>query len=311
MGFWGSFFGTCCGPQIFKDLRNHSWMRVIWHLFLICFFCSVAVGIGNYVLIKYRWRAIYNNFNEIFGPELILAKNGILPQNSPDVNRFQELPNNSLLFYAGNDQTANVSDEMLRQRNLIFFWGRGALAVFVRSDKVWQQVAKFSPEEPFIQQSADLLTYDQMKSELLTLAKLPISENWSYPEEYRNGLTSYQVLIFARMSYALGKAFFYFLTSLSLTVFSSLFFVLLFRLFSFGRPKIFSFSELYKVALYAAFPVLIVVNAFPALQLPGARFFEYLFLFGWIGYLSFVLKYLVRLFCEDQSKNWSESNGED
>ena len=310
MGFLSSFLGACRGPQIFNDLRKYSWGRVIWHFFLICLFCSIAVGIGNYMMIKYRWRAIYNNFNEIFGKELILDKSGILPQISPDVNRFQELPNNSLLIYVGNNQNVDFADEMLRQRNLIFLWGRGACVVFVRNEKFWQRVAGFSPEENLQQQSADVLTYEKMKEQLLYFAKLPISDKWSYPEEYRNGVTSYQVLVFARMSYALGKAVFYFLFSFLLTFFSSLFFMLLYWLFSFGRPQIFSFAELWKVALYAAFPVLLVVNAFPALQLPGAGFFEYLFLLGWVGYLSFVLKYLVRLFNETKSENnRRETNG--
>ena len=55
--------------------------------------------------------------------------------------------------------------------------------------------------------------------------------------------------------------------------------------------------------------MLFVVNMFPALQLSGTGFYDYLFLIGWVGYLFFVLKYLMLNPEMDENGKQGESNG--
>ena len=68
---------------------------------------------------------------------------------------------------------------------------------------------------------------------------------------------------------------------------------MLFKVFSAGKSNFISFSQLWKTAVYTAFPVLMVVSFFPALQLPGASYYSNLFMIGWVIYLFVVLKYLI------------------
>ena len=49
-----------------------------------------------------------------------------------------------------------------------------------------------------------------------------------------------------------------------------------------------------KIVIYAALPVLVVVNAFPMLQLPFEEWYDKIFLIGWIIYINVIRRYLER-----------------
>ena len=292
MSFFRSFFGTCCGPYIFRQLRKNSWGRALWHLFLLCFLCSVGVGIGNYLLVKYRWRAAYNNFNEVYGSQLQISENGIAPVREPEKSRRLELPYNSLLIYVSPSGPEVYPDETLRDRNVVILWSSACVAIFSRQGEFWQCMAEYRPDEKV--GASGKMDFAGFKRNLQELAGLEKSDDWEFPEEYKDGFTSFQLFSLVRLSFAVGKAVLYFVEGFGLALLTSLLFVLMFKLFSFNRITIFPFGELWKVAVYTAFPVLLVVNAFPALQLPGTGYYDYLFMIGWAGYLFFVLRYLAQ-----------------
>jgi hypothetical protein len=70
-----------------------------------------------------------------------------------------------------------------------------------------------------------------------------------------------------------------------------------------------SFSNLWKTALYTAFPVLLVVSLFPTLQLPGSNHYGNLFVIGWAIYVFCVLKYQMTNPEDNDSENKEDKNG--
>ena len=309
MSFFRSFFGTCCGPYIFNSLRKNSSGRVLWHLFLLCLLCAIGVGIGNFLMVRYKWRAAYNDFNDIYGTGVVFTERGILPKKAPEISRRQELPYESLIIYVSPDSKAEeYSDETLEKRNIIFFWSSACIAAFIRNGDQWQKVIQYDPDGS-IDQSSKPISYSEMRKELQRLCDLEPSDQWSFSEDFSDGMSSQQLFYLARLGFAFGKGVIYFLVSLITVFFVTLVFSVIFKLFSAGGC-IFSFSELWKIAIYAAFPVVFVVNAFPALQLPGTGYFSWLFMCGWIVYLFFVLRYLfLNPESEDDESNGGKENG--
>ncbi|MBE6390112.1 MAG: hypothetical protein E7043_08085 [Lentisphaerae bacterium] len=307
MSFFRSLWGICCGPYIFRQLCKNSLGRVLWHLLLLCFLCSAGVGIGNYLLVKYRWRAAYNNFNEVYGSQLNVSDAGVSPARDPEKSRRLELPYNSLLIYVSPLGPEVYPDETLKDRNIIIYWSSACVAVFARQGEVWQCMAEYRPDgKARISGETD---FAGLKSKLHELTELKPSDDWEFPEEYKDGFSSYQLFSFVRLSFAVGKAVLYFVEGLGLTLLTTLLFVVMFKLFSLNRSSMFSFAMLWKIAVYTAFPVLLVVNAFPALQLPGTGFYDYLFMIGWVGYLFFVLRYLVQNPDDQNEKNVEGEDG--
>ena len=77
MNFIRSFFGTCCGTEVFRVLRDHSVGRVLRHLLLMTALCAVCIGVGSYYSLKYRWREAEAAFNAGFGTQLHFDKKGV------------------------------------------------------------------------------------------------------------------------------------------------------------------------------------------------------------------------------------------
>jgi len=311
MSFWRSFFGTCRGPYIFHDLcKKHSWGRVIWHLFVLCLLCSICIGIGNYLMVKFRWRAAYHKFNEVFGASVELSESGIIPRNAPDENRRQELPYNTLLIYTPEGPDAEYADETLEKRNLIIVWNQAGLFVFTRHDgDLWSWV-RYLPDGS-LENSADLIGYPAMKDKMIEFAGMKLGDSrWAFPESMDGEMDSYRLFRLIRFGFAVGKAALFFVSSLMLILFTSLIFSVIYWLLSM-KKQLFSFTTLWKTAVYAAFPVILVVNAFPALQLPGTNYYSYLFLIGWTGYLFYVLRYMALnpSADEEDEKKQGEANG--
>ncbi len=294
MNFFRSFWGTCCGPEVFHVLHKNSLWRVFVHLFLLCLLCSIGVGIGSFMMVRYKWRAAYHEFNDIYGTGVEFTSKGIVPVEAPEKSRRQELPFDSLIIYVSPESGAEeYPDETLEKRNVIIFWGSSCIAAFVRNNDMWEKVVQYEPQGE-VQQSSGLMTYDEMRKDLQELCSRPVSSQWSFPEEYvKNGMSSQQLFYLARLSFAIGKGIIYFLLSLCTVFFVTLLFSFIFKLFSVGG-SIYGFKELWKISIYAAFPVIFVVNLFPALQLPGTGYFSWLFMIGWVIYLFVVLKYLFQ-----------------
>ena len=293
MSFFRSFFYTCCGSHVFQSLSKHGWGRALWHFVLVCLFCGIGVGLGNYFMLGYRWRAAYNEFTDIFGSRVEFTEKGIIPEYNPEISRRQELPFNSLIIYVSpNGPEKDYPDETLETRNVIILWAPACVAIFTRTRDDWQCSALYGPDGK-LQQTNLILNYQDMRKELQRLCELPGADNWFFPESFAEGLNSQQLFSMIRLSFAFGKGLAFMLLSLFLGLLSTLFFSLVFKVVAGNKIPAFTFGKLWKIAIYTTFPVLLVVNAFPALQLPGVGFFDWMFIFGWLIYLFRVLRYMI------------------
>jgi hypothetical protein len=117
------------------------------------------------------------------------------------------------------------------------------------------------------------------------------ANGWTFPEEYKNGISSSQIFQMVRIGMVLTKTLLFFVGGLLMVLFVSLFFTVVYRAFSINNPKSFAFADLWKISVYTAFPVILVITAFPVLQLPFTGYCHYMFIVGWSIYLCFVLKY--------------------
>ncbi len=297
MSFFQAFWGTCCGTEVFRKLCKNFWLKTLWHLILMCFVCSVFIGIGNYYSMKYRWRAAEAGFVEGFGGKLHLNRMGVRPDISPEVSRRQEFPYNCLLIYISpNGAEKNYPDETLRDRNVILMWHHAFFAFAIREGQQWVYL-KWNPEKD-IEMPIDSLSFNEMRNRLLKDAYSKNPGEWKWNEE--SFTTEYLFkqfrLMFAQVQ-AICHFFFIFIILLCSLVFS-----VFFRLVSAKKIPDLSFGMIWNVVIYAAFPVLLVVSAFPALQLPGTHWFLQMFMIGWMVYLFFILRTLIFYSADEDMK---------
>ena len=308
MGFFRSFFEMCRGPYGCRELLKHSWGRVVWHFFLLCFVSSFFIGICNYFLINYRWKAAQSEFTAIFGNTLTVSANGIFPEITPEKSRWQELPYNSALVYIASDDKKIYQDDFFRDRSWFFLWSSSAFGFFVRNGELWDVTVYRADGETILPQKD--MKFSEMKKLFNDLSELNNEAKWKWdlPEKPQE-ISSAQMFAMLRAGFAASVAMEYFILSFFSIAFITFFFSALFKIFSAGRSKFITFSNLWKVALYASFPVLAVVSFFPAFQLPGSSYFTNLFMIGWVIYLFVVLKYLIQT-PEDQEKSGEGENSE-
>ena len=307
MNFFSTVFGTCCGPHVFLTLKKHSFGKILGHLFLLCFLCAVIIGVGNYYLLKYKWRATESGFCEIFGTMVYMSKKGIAPDKSPEISRRQELPYNGLLLYvspAGAEK--DYPDETLKERNFIVLWGQGALSIAFRDRNRWSWQSRMSDGTVKLLNDLD---YAAMKKHLLELAALKPVDDWDFgPNVVNETMSSRQLFKLMRLVFSIFKGGEYFFTTLITVLFCSIFFALIQGVITRLKNHAMQFGMLWKIFVYAFFPVIIVVSAFPALQLPGTHLFDEMLVLGWGVYLFFVIRYL-RVFSEnDQDSQETGSN---
>ena len=291
MGFFRSLFEICSGPYCCRELVKHSWGRVVWHFFLLCFFCSFFIGICNYFLINYRWKAAQAEFSKIFGNHLTFSSEGIFPGIEPQRSRWQELPYNSALVYVASGDKKIYQDDFFRDRNWFFLWSSSAFGFFFRNGELWNVTVYRADGETVLPEKD--IKFNEMKKLFFNLVDLKTDAKWKLPENPEE-VSSIQVFAMLRVGFAATVAMEYFILSFFMIAFITFFFSSLFKVFSAGRSKFITFSQLWKIALYTAFPVLAVVSFFPAFQLPGESYFTNLLMIGWVIYLFVVLKYLIQ-----------------
>ncbi len=304
MFFWRSFFGICRGPQAAPELLKNSWSRVWWHFFLICFFCALFIGIANYFLIEKHFRTAVIDFSNTFGSWVTFSEKGIVPEITPDKSRWQELPDNSLLIYAAPQDRKVYEDNFLKDRNWFVVWNPGTVACFVQNEGLWQitvcggsadgKNAEDENELPALTDVKYDLDFPAMKAEFNKVISADVPAKLDFAGlEKQGGLSSRQLFFVLLFSFSAVTAVGYFLISFSSILFITFFFSVLFKIFSGARSSGMPFGNLWKLALYAAFPVLLVVSFFPAFQLPGSAFYTNFFMIGWAVYLFVILKYLA------------------
>ena len=309
MNFFKAFFAACRGPVAFIELRRQAAWRVIGHLILTILLSSICIGIGRYCALKYFWAQAEQQFVEVFGNGISISKSGMLPEKDVDLSRRQELPYDGLLLYISPKGAEKYyPDETLEVRNFILVWtpGYAAIALRNRENGRWSFAASDAANGEvvtrMVQQNdtalKNNLTLEEMRKEILSLAALPLPENFKEVKE--SGFLPSQALFkMLRGSMAAVNGGAYFRLTFFMVVFGVVAYMMIFWLAEFfpGAEKKISSGEMWKIALYAACPVIVVVNCFPMLQLPFESWYEKIFLVAWLIYINVI-------------KRWLERNGE-
>lgn len=297
MSFFRTLFESCCGPAGFEVLRQHSWIRVIWHMVLLVVLSSALIGAGEYLRLRQQWRGARSQFIEIFGEELYFTKNGILPGKEQNIGRCQELPYNGLLIYAAKDGQKVYSEKTLRDRNFIILWSSAQIGVAVRgAENRWITVQRNPDNFLDMHNEQELETFEQMRQKLVAMIAAPPTDKWYYGKNMPEYIPVYKLYNFFRSVRAVSVAFAYAFQMLFLMILGTGIYTVCYRLInSGGKYRFLSGLEQWKIGIYAAFPVILVDGAFPMLQLPFVQYYGAMFVVGWVIYQFVVLNYLSSL----------------
>ena len=316
MGFIKAFLASCRGPASFVELRRQSGWRVVSHIILTVLLSSICIGIGRYCALKYFWSRPEAQFVEIFGSGISIGAKGMLPEKDADVSRRQELPYDGLLIYISpKGAEKDYPDETLETRNFIMVWtpGYAGLALRDKENNRWNfaafDAARCSLVTRMVQQQDDQiksgLTLNELRKEILALAAMPMPEG--FKEFKQDGfLPAASLFKMLRGSMAAINGGAYFRLSIFLVLFGVCTYMIIFWMVERfpGAERRISGNEMWKIVLYAACPVVAVVNFFPMLQLPFENWYEKIFLVAWIIYINVIKRWLEKNheFIENQEK---------
>ena len=298
MSFFKAFLATCRGPLSFGELRRQAGWRVIIHFFLTLLVSCIFVAIGRYCALKYFWSRPEQMFVENFGSGVTISRAGILPEKDSDVSRRQELPYEGLLIYVSpKGPEKYYPDETLEKRNFILLWTPGEIGLAVRDHKtnLWSfgssnaGASKALRPEDIDMKTVKNITLAQLKQEMLKLAVKPLPEEFSKIEK-SNFVPAQDTFKTMRAGMALFNGGVYFSNAVLLVFFGLVTYMLIFMLidrFS-AQEKSIPAADMWKIVLYAACPVIVVVNVFPMLQLPFESLYDKIFLVGWIIYINII-----------------------
>ncbi|MBQ9754192.1 MAG: hypothetical protein IJV93_05520 [Lentisphaeria bacterium] len=299
-GFFKAFFGACCGRDIFYTLRNHSWGRTLWHLFLLSFITGLLIGQVSFERKKEQIESLQAVFTERFGQQVCINKdlmswNWICPAKDPLKAREMALPENGRLYYTGNQR--KVPDSLKNVTGTVVVWSPLALAVSVPGprgsancmvvDTLSGRARRFdgSPAsmEEFFKKAPEKLPFDMKQ-----LQKEDVEDVFSAVFFFFSFLGTAGIVIWN-----------FFLVLLYTGIFMGMY-----RLLNGpgGRLRFLTMSGMWKCGIYAAMPAMAVASLFPLLELPLISY-ETVFMIGLLIYWMAVAAKLERTPKDDEVNN--------
>ncbi|MDR0931761.1 MAG: DUF1189 domain-containing protein [Victivallales bacterium] len=284
VGFFKALYGTCCGTAIFFDLRYNRMWRVFWHLFLLSFFCAVAISFMQFKQIEPRIRTVADGFFATFGG-ICATEKMIIPLSNPGQPRnFDFLLNEGKIYYMPfAAEGVNIPDRELQLLKIGVIWLPQKVFYFAREPKsdFWQvgssalDSRRYSTAE-LKQYLADLKT-DNVPKAADNVAILTHEE----------GLKILSIFLAAFL--LAGN----FIMLFGVAIFYTVVFATIFRLTGGSRMQSLTFVGFWKVGIYAGFPAMIFAGFFPALELP---FFSYstIYMIGLMVYWLIVANRIER-----------------
>ena len=136
--FFPALWGVCCGTRIFPALCKNSVARVVWHLFLMSFFCGTLIALGGAGRTAREWDAFMKRFDSAFGSVVDFSSAGILPAKSPEEPRFIKFPEKGGLLYTAGAKTANFPVGFISGASHFTVWSRFCIIIGVRTGNEWQ-----------------------------------------------------------------------------------------------------------------------------------------------------------------------------
>ena len=295
VSFLTALSGTCSGIAVFYRLRFQSWLRTVFHMFLMGAFCALLITWGEVHRQRPVFQAGVKIFESVFGTKILNTSRGLIPEKSPDSERFLVLPNEGRLWYIPSGEL-KVSVGELEKNSYLILWAPGGVATAVRSASGNWTANVVLPDNEKVMFSSPKTFSSQ---ELLKL-KLVSEKKWNF-----DNLESLSVENFSKTFQGIWISTL-FMQNLCLTlilpVLYTAIFVGMFRLTSNGRyPIRLSYSEFWKIGVYAGFPAMLVAAAFPALDLPLFSF-STVYMVGLLIYWLYSASRIERELADEESE---------
>jgi hypothetical protein len=279
VSFFTAFFGVCSGVSVFGRLRGQSWGRTIFHVILLGIVCTLFITSGELGREKPRIRASADVFSAVFGDRILNAAEGLVPVKEPVRARSIVLPGKGLLCYFPAGKVTLPEKEM--ENNTFFiFWAPRGFATVVSGDPGSWIANIVTPGKNKVEFSGNRVVSSA------ELAHLPLTSPWNWELPGRESFTVSEIAAAFTGVLRIGLAFHNLLITVLLPFIYTAVFAGMFRLTaSARRPRHLSYSEFWKIGLYAGFPALVVASVFPALDLP-------IFSFGTVYMAGLVIYWL-------------------
>ncbi|MBR7156717.1 MAG: hypothetical protein IKD22_07755 [Lentisphaeria bacterium] len=174
MNFFKVLYGLFRGPYIFTLLSEYSFGKVFRQLLAMVALCSALVYIGQYSILKLRWRETEAKFTARFGHGLSFTDRGVLPEEQPDVSRDLELPYSGMLLYSASNDKEKYDDEELRLKNFILLWSSAGFGIAMRRDEKW--IFLHIDPEVSVEFKPEVTNYVGVKEKIDAARKLPDSK---------------------------------------------------------------------------------------------------------------------------------------
>ena len=262
VSFLTALAGSCSGVAVFHRLRSQSWVRTIFHMILMGAFCALLITWGEVHRQRPVFQAGVKIFESVFGQKILNTQQGLIPEKSPETERFLLLPNEGKLWYIPSGRL-KVSVGELEKNSYLILWAPRGMATAVRSASGLWTTNVVLPDNEKVMFS----TPKNLSSDDLIKLKLDSDKKWNF-----DNLETLSVDNFAKTFQGIWISTLFMQNiclTLVLPVLYTLIFVGMFRLTSHGRyPIRLSYSEFWKIGIYAGFPAMLVASAFPALELP-------------------------------------------
>ena len=299
VSFLTAFAGTCSGVAVFHRLRFQSWVRTVFHMFLMGAFCALLITWGEVHRQHPVFQAGIKIFESVFGTKILNTPRGLIPEKSPEKERFLLLPNEGRLWYLPSGKMTAPQTE-LEKCNFLILWAPKGFATAVRSDSGKWQVNIASPGDDRVL----LSNRHNLSNGGLSDLKLVSDKKWNLDavesiSAEQLGKTLSSIWTISLFMQNLG------LTLLLPLLYTALF-VGVFRFSSGGRyPVRLTYLEFWKIGIYAGFPAMLVASAFPALALPVFSF-STVYMAGLLIYWLYAASRLERELAAEESDNENE-----
>ncbi len=255
-GFFATFFSLCRGTEDAPQLVRNPFWKVLLQYLLLCVIVSIFVAVGQYTRMQ-RWiEDSESSFSGAFGPELVLRDNGVYPINDEARARSIVLPYKGRLCYTGADQSEIAITDLGGLRYLVL-WRNGDFSCALRSGEDTWMVFRPGERQMSTRVSGDRAALNILMQEPELQAK---TEN-DTPKRVAVSELVTLIRIACLLSAFLQQFFDAFFLGIIATGSAAL-------IFSIGSRRLLRGINLWKSALYAGFPAMVIAGCFPLFDLP-------------------------------------------
>ncbi|MCQ2352711.1 MAG: DUF1189 domain-containing protein [Victivallaceae bacterium] len=289
-GFFAAFFSLCRGTADAPRLVRNPFWKVFLQFLLLCVIVSVLVAIGQYTRMQ-RWiEDSESSFTGAFGQEIVLRGNGVYPQHDETRARSIVLPYKGRLCYTGADQSEAVVNDLGGLRYLIL-WRNGKFFCAVRSGE--DQWGIFRPGE---KRMVTNISGDRAALKIL-FEESELQPEKVFPENRKIAVADLAGII--RVVCWLLAFLQQFFDALFLGIIATGSAALI---FSINSNRILRGIDLWKSALYAGFPAMVIAGCFPLFDLPVFSYPQ-IYLFATFIYWIWIVRRI--------ESTWQQENNPD